>query len=354
MIKPNRTFVCYQNENPIYKFYQKLKNDYSNYLSLWCCPGMSVEEYISFITFEMISQRYEDESETMSLRQHQRELIEKEKGESSPSDVLEREKERSKDLRLRREFREAKLKRFNISDDPRYEQLHQGMKDRVAPKEGYNLTKIQSFQLEDKLDFQITKAHRLISFADSKNTRSSDIIDFYKEILTKKSMEHSEATSLEDRIIYAINLNKFENENLYSICYRIARYCFDNKIKIVAENLENSLLALTGAICCGPIQIHKKPVLLIEKLLPACINSSIADSRRAYENYAMLQFEGMKLRKDSSLLSGIQYTLEDFWEFIYYNYNVFDLYQNIRWDGKGQTISNLRKVIKIVAIKPLD
>lgn len=183
--------------------------------------------------------------------------------------------------------------------------------------------------------------------------KGSEIKDYYAE-LEEKSAQRSEVSDLDDRIIYAINLNKFENENLYGICYRIAQYCFDHKIKIIAREMENSLLALTAVICEGPVKVHKKPVLLIEKLLPSIISKSASGPEEAINKYGKLQFLGLQIRNALQGLPHVEFTMDDYWEFICYDYNVFNLYQNIHWDSKGQTISALRKIVKIVAVKPLD
>lgn len=353
MVEPSKGRREYKNENPIYTFSQELLWNYKRELTILCKSRITPSEFISFVTFIMIAREYEENAPTSSLYQHIQEVLHL--TEDTRPSIGEKEDELSKELKRRREARRARMNRLGIPDDPRYAQLDTGMSDRSAPRERYNLTRIQFLELLDKDDFGIRKKIRLRQFISSHNTSGEDIMAFYAK-LSELSNERSETTDLDTRIAYAINLNRYENNVLVDICYRIAKFCSDHQIKKIPDDEQKEFLGLitgsiSGSILNTKLTSTEIPVLFIKNLISAALYKSPAE----INNFVQLRYLGcIILNSHKDELSEVKFTSEDFWDFIYYNYPIFDLYQDIQWDKNGATFSILRKVIDIVAQDPLE
>lgn len=349
MVGPSKEFREYKNENPIYKFYRDLLWDYKRELTILCKSRITPDQFISFVTFIMVARKYEENAPKLSLYKHIQQVF----GltEDTTPTIAEKEDYFSKLLKRRREARRATIDRVDVPDNPQFAQFDTGMQNRTEPRESYQLSRMQFLQLcdEDGGHFGIQKKTVLRQFISSHNKSGKAIAEFYAK-LAELCKKRSETVNIDTRVAYAINLNRYENSIPVDICYRIARFCSDHLIQKISDDAQEAYLALlagsiSGTILSNKITSTERPVLLTKNLISAALYKSEAEM----SNYVQLRYLGcVIIDQNKDKLSKISFNAEDFWDFIYYNYPVFHLYQDIQWDEKGTTVSMLRKIIDIL------
>lgn len=364
MIKPSRNLVAYRSRNPIAIFSHELLYACRTYGPpfskeiLDCSDNTSLkfEDFISFVIFQIIAQKMKLEAPIYSLRQHIKNQAQREGISADASYILEKEKFYSRKLPIFLEAREAEMSRLKTPDIPAYKLSSGIMKGRENLKDGYILTRFQFLQIRDECDFHIKRVHELRRFINSRHSSRSDITGFYAD-LKRVSDVRSETLDIEDRIAYAINLDDYENKNLIAICYHIADYRSSYGIYEMTDDMKSSLIAVTGTLPFEKFRVRLKPVLLIKNLVPSALGKmDDGNARLQIERYKKLQSIGFWLRNNpvlqEPLFTTYKFTLEDFWEFIYYDYNIFNLYQGVQWAEKKKIFPILRNTIDSVTLDP--
>lgn len=363
MIKPERNYIAYQSRNPISIFSQELLcacRNYRNYgfsdSMLDCSDSIPLkfDDFLSFVIFEVIAKDFKSKATTRSLRQNIKLDAERNGTTIDEADILNKEKFYSSKLSIFLKAREAEMARLKIPDNPAYKLSSAGMKDRDNLKEGYELSRIQFLQLVDENDLKIKKVHELRRIANSHHSDAIDAAKNFYSDMEKVCVKRSEISDIEDRITYAINLDDFENKNLVDICYRIAEYCNNYNIRNITKDMEKSLISITGQLSFGA---NKKPVLLIKNLIPAALQEADdSNAKFQIDRYKELQAFRLWLCNNplpwGTLFTTYKFSLEDFWEFIYYDYNIFNLYQGIPWDGGKHLFPIWCRVVKSLTLDP--
>lgn len=274
-------------ENPLYAVCDQLASQLPTLLGSHDLfspseDGVSYTQYAKYLIFESIAehirqkQRAED---SRPLHAYIRDSYEESEGAGASIVAEEALKKVSKDLGLRMEFLSAKLKRHKLSNVPDILADYEKMKTRGNRRYGYHFTPIQYQQLTDRDDFYIKKVHELRRFRNAKHAPKEDVIRYYNSLF-EHAKKCRNSQSVKERVIFAINLNDFENENLSLLLYCIARYCFEHNITTIAKGSENRLGILSGSLSYSNdgyrlLSTHK-PILLLNHYIPAAFDCSAA------------------------------------------------------------------------------